>query len=330
MAIDVAWTAITDGQVDADSPLNQILMQAIKDDLYHLELWLGKSYTAANDHDHNGTNSAQVVLADYQVTEIKLATNSISQAKMQDASIGQAELKASYVEVSVFMNTPATLYRTSNVATSDYSFQAMLKIGSWDAGVQIDFQGWDHLDLRGTYIGAKAKFYTTTLGSAKTGYAKSMYITASGEVFWIYHLVQKGETKPIRSYSAPDHPRMVLKTNMPFDDYDPERHDIVVINPNQQLIREIENIYGQGNILQAVHEEFGIERHKEPSWPDVPVTIGVDVSYDDVLVDDSGQRIEMDRAGKPVRPGIIKSVKKYSVIKEAVPMPPGIITADLI
>ena len=60
MAIDVAWTSIAAGQTDADSPINQLLMDSIRENLEHLELWLGKSYTAANDHDHDDANSKAV------------------------------------------------------------------------------------------------------------------------------------------------------------------------------------------------------------------------------------------------------------------------------
>ena len=55
-----SWVVIADSQVDADSPLDSVLMTGIRDDLVHLEEWLGFSYTAAQDHDHDGTNSKSV------------------------------------------------------------------------------------------------------------------------------------------------------------------------------------------------------------------------------------------------------------------------------
>ena len=57
-----SWTVITDGTVDADSPLDETLMTALRDNLVHLEEWIGFSYTAAQDHDHDGVNSKGVVL----------------------------------------------------------------------------------------------------------------------------------------------------------------------------------------------------------------------------------------------------------------------------
>jgi hypothetical protein len=55
-----SWNTIIDGQVDADSPLDTTLMTAIRDNLVHLEEWLGGSHTAAVDHSHNGTDSALI------------------------------------------------------------------------------------------------------------------------------------------------------------------------------------------------------------------------------------------------------------------------------
>jgi len=57
------WTAITDGTIDADSPLDETLMTALRDNLVHLEEWLGDGYTAAKDHDHDGVNSAPFTFA---------------------------------------------------------------------------------------------------------------------------------------------------------------------------------------------------------------------------------------------------------------------------
>ena len=58
-----SWVTITDAMTDADSPLDVTLMQGVRDNLVHLEEWLGDGYTAAKDHDHDGTNSAPVALA---------------------------------------------------------------------------------------------------------------------------------------------------------------------------------------------------------------------------------------------------------------------------
>lgn len=54
------WVTIADTQVDADSPLDTTLITGLRDNLIHLEEWLGSNYTAAQDHEHNGNDSAQI------------------------------------------------------------------------------------------------------------------------------------------------------------------------------------------------------------------------------------------------------------------------------
>lgn len=61
-AISKAWVTLTDAATDADSPVDQALVQGIRDDTVHLREWLGASYTAGavQDHNHDGVNSALV------------------------------------------------------------------------------------------------------------------------------------------------------------------------------------------------------------------------------------------------------------------------------
>lgn len=54
------FTVILDTSVDPDSPLDTTLMTALRDNDQHLEEWLGKDYTAATNHNHDGTNSAAI------------------------------------------------------------------------------------------------------------------------------------------------------------------------------------------------------------------------------------------------------------------------------
>lgn len=58
-AISVSWTTQTAAQTDADSPVNQILMDGYRKNLIHLREWLGAGYTggAVQDHNHDGINS---------------------------------------------------------------------------------------------------------------------------------------------------------------------------------------------------------------------------------------------------------------------------------
>lgn len=73
MAIDgFDFTTISDGRVDPDSPLDTTLATDWRDNSEFLMRWLGKSFlgAAVADHDHDGTNSAQVDASDLTGTAI--------------------------------------------------------------------------------------------------------------------------------------------------------------------------------------------------------------------------------------------------------------------
>lgn len=57
------WTNITDQQVATDAPLDTTLMSAIQGNLIHIEEWVGRDYTAAVNHSHDGNDSKLVGVA---------------------------------------------------------------------------------------------------------------------------------------------------------------------------------------------------------------------------------------------------------------------------
>lgn len=61
-AISKVWVDIADSAVDPDSPVDQALVEGMRDDLVHLREWVGASYVAGavQDHNHDGVNSAQI------------------------------------------------------------------------------------------------------------------------------------------------------------------------------------------------------------------------------------------------------------------------------
>jgi hypothetical protein len=54
------FTIIADSAIDVDSPITEDLMEDFRDNDIYLKEWLGKDYTAAQNHDHDGVNSKLV------------------------------------------------------------------------------------------------------------------------------------------------------------------------------------------------------------------------------------------------------------------------------
>lgn len=58
-----SFSAILDAQLQSGKPIDQTLLTQIRDSLIFLEEWLGQAYTAAaaQNHNHDGVNSAAVI-----------------------------------------------------------------------------------------------------------------------------------------------------------------------------------------------------------------------------------------------------------------------------
>lgn len=197
------FSAPTDGQVDADSPLDTTLLTQIRDALIHLEEWLGMSYTAAQDHDHDGANSKGV-------------TN-IGQSQIASSAVGQAQLKTTTGAVSTGV--------TANIVLpgGSYGFYPQIKHGGTAEG---SLQIYNNANLPSSYTTYIAITYSA--GSTNI-YAQQRYIQASppykiGDKVWghFLFLLRDIATGTVRSaYEAEDPPWAYNgKVWLPKDDPD--------------------------------------------------------------------------------------------------------------
>ena len=75
------FTIIADSAIDADSPLTADLMEDFRNNDIFLEEWLGHSYVAAQDHDHDGVNSALIAEsgAVYKIADETVTNSTVAQ-----------------------------------------------------------------------------------------------------------------------------------------------------------------------------------------------------------------------------------------------------------
>ena len=176
-----------------------------------------------------------------------------------DNSITTAKLKTATGEVS----SAATSVQTLPGGT--YGFYPQLKTsnGSNDARMTMGWGNWDG------YGGASPTTYTTVMhfynaSGGHTGYAKQLYITASGEDHWLFLLVDKTTKEIISAYSAPDHPAYgnggdFDKLPHPFGDYDSNTQDIVLIEKDQAKAIQQEAQEKNMGVLELIDSEYKID-----------------------------------------------------------------------
>lgn len=126
------WNGITSAQTDADSPIDTTLMEGIRQNLVHLKEWLGESFTAAKDHDHDGINSKSVLLADSVVTIAKL--------KLARGSFTCSTGGNYYILLNRYSHMPGLL-KTGSAYSAQVFFQTQLYYSTpgevWEVYIQV-------------------------------------------------------------------------------------------------------------------------------------------------------------------------------------------------
>ena len=125
-----------------------------------------------------------------------------------------------------------------------------------------------------------------------TIYAQQRYVTSSGEVFWIFILRDKVTKDIISMYQAPDHPCFgnggkPLIVSHPFGSYDPSKHEIIVINPSDEDVYDMEEACiiddetkPDKDILEIVLENYEIDEDLQTEWPKKEITVGLPKGHD--------------------------------------------------
>lgn len=153
------WNTVNTTQTDADSPLDTTLMEAIRQNLVHIEEWLGDGYTAAKNHDHDGTNSKVTVL-DISVGDYLTHTNSTERST---ASTTYTKAKESLLRGKGTLRITFELKRTGLGAAYGRVYRNGAAVGterSNTSGTYVeyseDISGWSDGDLVQVYFKAQS------------------------------------------------------------------------------------------------------------------------------------------------------------------------------
>jgi len=203
---------------------------------------------------------------------------------MANSDIGQAELKTDTEEETADQDdNTGFVYQFTSALTYGFYPQVKFEANTDNVNVQIYY---DVSNATASYITSIYIFHNS--GSARNVYAQMRYVTASGEICWIFILQDKITKKYIRMHKSPDHPAIgchdVEAVHHPFHKaYDPEKHNMFCIplakaeRAEVEDLREWKNELPQLTFLQTVKKYYDIDENpKDAKWPDIPVTIGLD------------------------------------------------------
>ncbi|MBW2647293.1 MAG: hypothetical protein JRE23_14180 [Deltaproteobacteria bacterium] len=246
-----------------------------------------------------------------------------------DAGVTQAKLKTSSGSVSQ-VDIGSGLYTLPGGEYGFYPRHAQVEVqGRITSSSSYLFGGTGGNSAVASYV--YLIMSGTSGGATQTLTAYQRYVTSSGEVFWVFILRDKG-TKEIKGmYQAPDHPCFgnggkPLLTPHPFRSYDEETQEIIVINPTNEEIEqmELETIVDDEtkpdkDLLEVITENYEIDEGSKPKWPTKPVTVGLPKHIVDKK---TGKKVLADYRFMPAGT-VIEPVKKI------IPRPKGILCKSL-
>jgi len=157
------FSAPTDSQIDPNSPVDTTLMTQLRDNDVHLEEWMGKNYTAAVDHDHDGVNSK---IVPGTVTNGDSHDHSggdgavIPQGGIGASAVGQGELKTALQQSTI-----------GGTGQGDFNFTGGAYTLGW--GMGGNGQSVAAHSTAGYVWGIRAQ------GTAGPSYFQTRYLTAS-------------------------------------------------------------------------------------------------------------------------------------------------------
>ena len=246
--------------------------------------------TNLDGHDHDAKNSANVVLADGSITE----------AKYGSGSVDQTALKTTLGTVT----NATTSYEDETITGGTYCFFPQSKVTGGNLEIHM---GEGTVSTGAAYVTRAA----TKCGTgSNTLTVNTRYVTASGELFWIF--VKYDSLGNIATTSAAsDHPCFGNNpyVEQPFNTRNPG-DNIVVINPSfadtqkielatiptidggwmtEQKLRDgvgIDYRRPTRDFIEVFLDEYEVQQSQQTDWPDTQITVALPKIHNGELVSD--------------------------------------------
>jgi hypothetical protein len=286
---DGAKPANSSSLVSADIREN---FRALKDDGIVYAAGITKSISAGTGLSGGGQLNADRTISHAAhtgdvtgTTSLTIAAGAVTETKIGSGAVSQAKLKTSSGNVSVSVSAGGTAY-TASLPGGEYGFTLQVK---GELNGNLRFRGMGVGSLNTSYVTPGA--YFESIGDGAFGYAQQRYVTSSGEIHWVFILRDKTTKNTIAMYQAPDHPCFgnggkPLLVPHPFGSYDPDKHEIIVINPSDEDVFNMQDacIMSEDkpdrDILEVIMEDYEIDEDLQTEWPKKEVTVGLPKNVD--------------------------------------------------
>jgi hypothetical protein len=174
-----------------------------------------------------------------------------------DATVDTTALKTAESEVTATNET----YGLTAVAGGQYCFYPQIKMSDtgterWACGIgNVDATQKAGVTTYGTYC------VLGCTGAGNTMYAKFLYVTASGEDYWLWFIVNSFTHEVLATAGASDHPAYGNSNDFtaqphPFLYYNPLIHDIILVEKTQAKEIQSEAQGAGASVLTLVNSKY--------------------------------------------------------------------------
>ena len=213
-------------------------------------------------HNHDGVNSSGATVADAQITQAKLKTSTQSQS----------------------YDIAAETTHKFTLTGGQYCFKATIK------GEDTYIKQYLPYSATASYTVFIA-LRNDHISNERYGYVLHRYVTSSGEVYWIFIMRDKLTKEIIGVNACDDHPSFGYDGDCerfphPFGDaYDPDEHEIIVINPTKEEVIKLKKKTSYNKCLaQVISEDCEVDETTKPDWPSIPVTVGLPPDWEELPI----------------------------------------------
>jgi len=247
---------------------------------------------------------------------LAIASGAVDQDAIGPNAVGRGELKTTMQSI----NRTATGFQRTSCTGAGYCFAHMTQWshagGNCEGGVLWGWHGgldtWGKASIKTSLSNGAWITLRNGNGSYLNVYVDVYYVQSSGELHWVWILMQNGEIAGMSA--APDHPAYgtgVMETPFSPEDYDVSKGDeIVLINPTLKQVAQVnarclpkegggfltiadieagakrDYLKQKRPWTDAFLELFEIQESKQADWPDIPVTVALPDVYEGQIISD--------------------------------------------
>ena len=236
---------------------------------------LGITITAGSGLSGGGILTADRTISHAAHTGDVTGTTALTIA---NSIVSQAKLKTTTVSGSI---TGTNAWQTLTLTGAEYGFIPRVRISNTAGSAWFRWHDYSTGYQRNGAVTFIQTCQYRTEYTSHTAYIEARYVNSSGEIFWVFGLVDKRTQKTISFHLGENHPCFgngqdpsVLQ--QPFVDYDKDRYQLCVANPPEEQLNDMRKlaVKRKWELNDFIMRRCDFDLSRSAKWPAEKVSVG--------------------------------------------------------